>query len=390
MTKNISPKVLLGSIYLASLLYSFSYALPLYINSSFLSHFLATEKLIGIIFTLGALLSLVGVLVRPFILKRIGNYRATLTFIALEVLALMVLALSTNPFYVVGAFIVNQLLTNVIYLNLNTFLDASSRTASMGSTRGIFLTLANGAILVAPLFASLLLVSDTFTKIYLASSFFMACLFFTVYHTLHTFKDPPYKNFSLPETLRTIKKNHNLHAIIAVQFVLNFFYAWIVIYTPLYLHEYLNIPIETFLGIIMPITLLPFVIFQIILGKLADTRFGEKEILIGGIVIMAISTSALSFITTASILVWALALFATRVGASAMEIMAESYFYKQVKPQDVHIVTFLYVVRMVAYLAAPILGSLALHVVEYRYMFLILGIFTLVAIPPSLHFKDSK
>ena len=390
MTKGNTPKILLGSIYLASLLYSFSYALPLYINSSFLSHFLSTEKLIGIIFTLGALLSIAGVLIRPFVLKRIGNYRSTLILVALEALMLMILALSTNPFYVVSAFIINQLLVNIIYLNLNTFLDASSQKASMGSIRGVFLTLINSAILLAPLLAGFLLVNDVFTKIYLASAAFMVCLFLAVYHNLPTFKDPPYRPFSLSETIRTIKKNHNLHAIIAVQFVLNFFYAWIVIYTPLYLHDYLNIPIETFLGIIMPITLLPFVIFQIILGKLADRRFGEKEILVTGIIIMAVATSALSFITTASILVWALALFTTRIGASAMEIMAESYFYKQVKPQDVHIITFLYIIRMSAYLIAPILGSLALHFVEYRYIFLILGILTLMAIPPSLHFKDSR
>lgn len=390
MPQIIAQKTLLTLVYLGSLFYSFSYALPLYINSSFLHKSLSTEQAVGLVYTISAIVSIVGVLWLPRLLKRFGNYRTTLAVVALEILALVTLAIATSPFIIVGIFVLNQVLANIIYLNLNTFLETFSNKDTTGGTRGIFLTVINGATLSAPFLAGLLLSNGNFGEIYLGAALFMALVFLVLYKNFKTFVDPSYKTISLIETFRIVWKNHDLHAIILVQFLLNFFYAWMIIYTPLYLSEYLNISIQDFLTVIMPIALLPFVIFQILLGKIADNKLGEKEILVTSLFVMAASTSMLSFITTSSVVVWALALFATRVGASAVEVMSESYLYKQINPGDVHIVTFTYIIRLSAYIVGPLLGAALLMVIDYRLLFLVLGAFMLAGIPLGLHFKDSK
>ena len=390
MANQITQKSLLTLIYLGSLLYSFSYALPLYINSSFLTKFVSTEKAVGLIFTAGAVVSILGILALPRILQRLGNYRTTLSIIALEIASLIILALATNPIIVIAVFILSQVFLNLLYLNFNAFLEVFSKNATTGGTRGVFLTVINGAVIVAPFLGGLLLINDDFQRIYLAASAFMGAVYFVIYRNFKTFVDPIYEAFSLPQTFRIVWQNHDLHAIIVVQFLLNFFYTWMVIYTPIYLHETMGISIESFLTVIMPIALLPFVFFQIVLGKIADNKLGEKEILVTSLLVMAASTGLLAFITTSSILVWTLALFATRVGASAVEIMSESYFYKQINPGDVHIITFMYVMRTSAYIIGPLLGSLVLAFLDYRLLFLVLGAIMLAGIPFALHFKDSK
>ena len=390
MANQITQKSLLTLISLGSLLYSFSYALPLYINSSFLHKFIDAEKAIGLIFTAGAILSIIGIIALPGMLRRFGNYRTTLSIIGFQVLAFVALGTLNNPVLVISAFILSQTLLNIIYLNLNAFLEACSSDASTGGTRGIFLTVINGAIIIAPFLGGLILTNGNFEKIYLAAAAFMAAVFFVLYKNFRTFTDPIYETFSLPTTFKIVWGNHNLHAIIVVQFLLNFFYTWMIIYTPLYLHQNMGIPMEKILTFIIPIALIPFVAFQIILGKIADNKLGEKEILITSLLVMVAATGLLAFITTSSILVWTLALFATRVGASAVEIMSESYFYKQIEPSDVHIITFMYIMRTSAYIIGPLLGSLVLAFIDYRFLFLILGTIMLIGIPFALHFKDSK
>ena len=144
------------------------------------------------------------------------------------------------------------------------------------------------------------------------------------------------------------------------------------------------------LSVITPIALLPFILFEVGLGKLADTKLGEKEILTAGFILMAVSTAGLSLITTGSVLLWAAALFVTRTGASAVEVMTESYFYKHVGPCDTHLITFMRTIRSTAYMIGPLIGSLVLYFVSFNYLFLVLGTIMLMALPYSLTIKDTK
>ena len=87
---------------------------------------------------------------------------------------------------------------------------------------------------------------------------------------------------------------------------------------------------------------------------------------------------------------WALALFVTRIGASAVEIMSESYFYKKIGPHDVHLIAFMYTIRSSAYIVGPLIGTFALLFIDYRFLFAVLGVIMLIGIPYSLHFKDTR
>ncbi len=383
-------KNLLIPVYIASLLYSFHYALPLYIESSFISQFLKADQAVGIIFAISALITILVTLTIPRTMRRFGNYRITRAAMVLEIAMLIILAFSSSAFLVIPAFIIHQALLSLLYLNLDTFLEAFSSDAITGGIRGVFLTIMNVAVAVAPFLAGVLLTDHDFWKVYLLSTVCMIGMYFVVRRNFKDYQDPTYTVPPFWETFRIVKNSHDLHSIIFIHFLLNFFYAWMVIYTPIYLNEHMGIAMSDILTFIMPIALIPFIVLQVFLGKIADNKLGEKEILTAGFLIMAIATAGLSFITTSGILIWTAVLFFTRVGASAVEVMAESYFYKKVGPDDMHLVTFMRTIRSAAYLVGPLVGALTLTYLDYRFLFVVLGAIMLMGVPYSLTIKDSR
>ena len=117
--------------------------------------------------------------------------------------------------------------------------------------------------------------------------------------------------------------------------------------------------------------LLPFIIFEIPVGKIADIHFGEKELLSAGFIITAIFTIIISFISIKSFILWAIILFATRVGASLIEITTESYFFKHVKGDDADIISFFRINSPLAYIAGPIAAIISLQFLPFQYIFLV-------------------
>lgn len=376
-------------VYLASFLYSFHYALPIYIESTFIKGFLTTEQTIGLLFSAAAVLSAIFTFLFPRILRRFGNYRATLTAMGLEILALLTLAFLTNPLIII-VFILHQTLASVIFLNFDSFVEAFSVDESTGRIRGIFMTVLNFAYVVAPFLAGLMLTNHDFWKIYLAGAVFMALSFLVIFKNFKNYIDPAYVVPHFKDTLAIVRGNHNLHSIIYAHFLLSFFYSWMVIYVPLYLNQYMGIPMTQILGFIIPIALLPFILFEIPLGKLADTTFGEKRILVVGFIIMALSSLAISFVATSSIVAWAVIMFITRTGASMVEITTESYFFKQVDAGDTHLITFMRTVRAIAGGLGPLAGFAMLSFMDFSYLFIVLGVLMLTAIPYALTIKNTR
>lgn len=377
-------------VYLASFLYSFHYALPLYIESSFITQFLSTEEMVGIIFSLGAIITVISTFFFPRILRRFGNYRTTLTIMGLEVIALLSLATFSLPFLVLGLFIAHQALISLIFLNLDTFVESYSDDHATGSIRGVFMTVLNIAIAVAPFLAGLMLTDHDFWKVYLAAAIFMSLCFLVIAKNFRSYVDPNYLVPRFKDTIKTVLRSHDLHSVIFLHFLLAFFFSWMVIYTPIYLNKHIGIPMSDILSVIIPVALLPFIFFEALLGRIADKKLGEKEIVTAGFLLMAIATMGLSWITSTSVVVWAVALLVTRIGASAVESMVESYFYKKVGPEEINLVTFMRMVRGSAYIIGPLLGSLALSFINFRFLFFTLGIIILTSIPYTLTIKDTK
>jgi MFS family permease len=162
--------------------------------------------------------------------------------------------------------------------------------------------------------------------------------------------------------------------VISINFLLQFFYVWMTLFAPLYLSTVLHFSWQT-IGIIFSVMLSAFVIFQYMVGQLAD-RIGEKKLFLIGGTIATISTVAFSLLQyhTHSVIAYAAVLFCTRVGICMIEVLAETYFFKQITDRDEGIVSVYRMMYPLAYIIAPLAGWYIISITSYSTLFLSLGL----------------
>jgi MFS family permease len=397
ISKETAPKKptrFLLAVFLSNFLLSFHFFLIIYINSSFLDQFFSPTTL-SFLFIAGALANLILLLNGPRLIKKIGNYKLTLLFVLIEFLAVLGLALVKSPLFVGILFIAHQAVILMILFDLDVFLEDYSPfdESQTGSIRGLYLTIANITQVIAPAVAGLILTNGDFWRVYLVSAFFLIPLFLTVKKGLKIKMAEP-EGIKVRESFRAMLKNKDLHTVFMVQLILQFFYAWMIIYLPIHLFQ--NIGFSwTQIGLIFTIMLLPFVLFEIPLGRLADKKIGEKEIMILGFFIASISSAFIPFVKEPVFIVWALLLFATRIGASFIEISSESYFFKHVNASDSNAISIFRITRPIAFIITPAVAAgtlfiLSLFDVAYGFSFLILSAVTLYGVRYGVAINDTK
>lgn len=377
------------AIYLFGFLFSLHAALPTYINSSFLARF-TTDRLVGLLYGLAAVAAVAAFTMAPRILRRFGNYRTVTFLLAAEFIALIGLATSGEAFFVALFFIASYAATAFIGFNLDMFLERFSKNYATGGIRGAFLTITNTAWVVAPLLASVILTDGDYWRIFLASAILLIPIFVLLAKHLKDFKDPSYLPLPLKKEALRIFGDRNIRQSFFVSFLLQFFYSWMVIYAPIYLYSYIGFSWRE-IGVMFSIMLLPFIFTEAPLGKLADKRFGEKEIMAAGFIIMAAATALLTFLPSKNFFLFAAVLFMTRIGASMVEIMSETYFFKKVDSGEADVISLFRTMRPVAYLIGPLLATALLGLsLPMKHIFVVLALIMLLGLRSSLMLKDTK
>lgn len=384
----MAKKKMFRILYSAGFLFAIHFAFIAYIDSSFLSKFVG-EKYVGLIFTVSAILSIFALSKASLILSKIGNYITTISLLALETFLLIGLASIKTAWITIPLFIIHYAILTILGLNFDIFIEHFSDNEKTGSVRGTFLTIVNLSWVIAPIIAGLILTNSDFWKIYILSVFAIIPVFAIIFLKFKEVPDNHYKHPPFWETIKRVFENKNIYKIFLISFLLNFFFSWMIIYTPIYLSHHIGFTWHK-IGIIFTIMLLPYVLFELPLGKLADWKFGEKEFLTIGFIIIGISTMTMAFIDSRNFLIWAAILFITRIGGSFIEISSESYFFKQIDDTDTNIISFFRNTRPLAFIIAPIIATVILRIFPYQYLFLILGIIMIFGLRYSLTLRDTK
>ena len=375
-------------IYLAGFLFSIPVALTSYINSSFLEIYVG-KNYIGIIYIIASIITILGLLKMSRILTRFGNRLTILSSCLFIFLSLVLLAFGKNIFLIIPSFILYFLSTNFIITSLDIFIEDFSRASNIGALRGFYLTIINLAWIVAQMISGSIIDKSYFFGIYLFGAGFMFLVMLIFILFLRDFKDPEYKKVAVVKTIKTFIQNEHISKIYFVNLILQTFYAWMVIYTPIYLHEYLGFGWDK-IGIIFSIMLVPFVLVEFPLGKLSD-KTGEKKKLLWGFSIITVSTLLIPFMNEPSLLLLALVLFFTRVGAATVEVMSESYFFKVVNEENADEISFFRNTPSVSYIIAPLIAVPALFLIpSFKYLFFVLGAILVIGFLITLRLKDVK
>jgi MFS family permease len=361
-------------IYILSFIFALHIALSAYVNSSFLTGIMS-EKFVGILYTISSLLTLFFLSKSVNILKDFGNRKLTLAFLSFNIISLVGLITSNNPYIIGASFIIFTSTNTLVLFCIDIFIEHFSNPKKTGKTRGLYLTIVNIAWMLSPLIAAFIITEvGGYRFIYIISFIMVSIMAIGLVFSVKTFKDKTYTKTPFLETFRYLKNNKHLLAITSINFLLHFFFAWMVVYTPIYLIEHLKFTWEQ-LGVIFTIMLIPFVILGYPIGILIDKyHLNKRKILYLAFTIIIISTISISFINSISLVVWSIILFATRVGASMIETTGEIYFFSHTNAEDAGMLSIYRDMLPIAYIVAPIVATVVFFIFPFKYLFIILSI----------------
>lgn len=381
--KNIREFIL---ILVSVLLVSFHYFFVYFINSTYLKGVL-NEKTVGYVYTAGAILNLILFLTAPKFLEKRGNFRLTVLLTIAEMLSLIGLAFVSTPLLIILFFIIHQAVVPLLLYCLDIFLENYSVVDDIGSIRGMQLTMLNLPPLITPLISGLILTKPDYWKIYLISATFLVPFLFIIVNYFRHFKDPMYPSLSSKEAFITFYNNKNIFDVFVDHFLLNLFYGWMVIYMPIYLHDHIGFDWSE-IGLMFSIMLLPFVFFQIPIGRIEDKYHDEKQVLVLGFSIMAVATALIPFIQDENFVLWAALLFVTRIGASLVEVSSDSYFFRHVHVANAGFISFYRMTRSLPYLIVPAIVGLTLLFFDIQYIFFVLGAIMLLGVRYAMMLRN--
>lgn len=367
----------MNRMYVLSFLFTLHIALSAYINSTFLTRIIS-EKYVGILYTIASLATLLLLTKSVNLLKNFGNRKFILWSLMVNMISLAGMIVSKNPYVIGSAFIAMTATNTLVIFSIDIFIEHFGDPKTIGKTRGLYLTIINIAWMLCPLVTAFLMVKEGgYIAIYVLSFIATIIMAMGLFFSVRTFDDKKYKKTPFLETYNYLKTNHHMMAITMINFILQFFFALMVVYTPIYLYNHIGLNWDE-IGVIFTIMLAPFVIFGLPVGILIDKYHIKKRTLLYiGILIMSISTLSISFITTKSIALWSLVLFMTRMGASITETTSEIYFFTHTGEEDTYLLSVFRDMTPVAYIIAPLIGTVILFFLPIKSIFAILGIIIL-------------
>ena len=373
-------------IFVANFFFSIHFAATLYINSSFLGHFFSPST-VGWLYLLGALGNVYFLLNAERMLSYLGSKGFLLFFSVATLVSTIGAALATTPSMAIISFIVYASVSMMIYYSFDILLEEISKDENTGKTRGVYLTITNAAIMGGPILIAFAGDQNNFRDLYLLSVYFLIPIFLLMIFSLKARRGVEvYLPVSLPFSVW--KELKNVRRVTIARTVLELFFAVMVIYMPIYLHNFIGFSWEQ-IGIIFTFMLLPFVLFEWPAGELADKKYGEKEIMFSGFVILCLSVLIMPYLGS-SMLIWAIALFVSRIGASLIEITIDSYFFKQIGPHHVGLISIFRLGRPAGLILGAGIGALSNAFLHPSSIFLILGVFILFGIRQSFFLVDTK
>jgi len=381
-----------GGLYTALVLLSFHWALVIYVNSSFLGQFFK-EQTVSLLYMVSAGFTILGFLFIAPILRRLGTVKLTVILSLVECATLLLLPFMETKLFIAALFVVHQTLVPIILFSLDIFMEAliGDCERETGGRRGLFLTIMSLTIALSALLSGYL-IGDTvphFEFVYITSALLLVPFLFIIIWSFRTFKDNPYAHTSIREGIKQFWKERDIRNVFCAHFVLQLFFSWMVIYTPIYLYTEMGFDWEV-IGQILFVGLMAYVLLEYSIGIIADKWLGEKEMMALGFFIIAIATSWFAFLTPETISLWMIAMFMTRVGASLVETTTESYFFKHTHGDDTALISFFRITRPLSIVIGAFLGSVTLYFFSFELLFMVLGFLMIPGLFFTMALKDTK
>lgn len=360
-------------INIVSFLCGFSSAVSLYVLSLYFADAVG-QKSISLFFLVSYIAVLITLLSLHKIIKRMGKSYSVIFFMGIKLVSLALLLLFWSEPVLNGAIALALyvFVSSLVWVGLDVMLESFSIDKMSGRIRGLYLTIANTGFILGPFLSFFLLDKYGFFGIFSTLLVIDSIIFIMTLAGLRNINHVHKREQTVIELVKGVWRHKNFVRVYLLSFICSFFYSVMIIYSPTYftgmgftLHE---------ISIMFTIMLIPFVLFQYPAGLIADSKIGERKMLIISFVIMSLSVLIMYFVTSNNIYIWSFVLFLTRIGAALIEVFSDSYFYKRIDGDDIGVIDFFRTGKPMAYIVFSFISFIMLQFLETKTVFLLLAI----------------
>lgn len=375
-------------IYLAGFLFTIPLALTSYINSSLLEQYIS-KNYVGLVYIFASIITILGMLEMPKFLTRFGVRNLAITWSGISFVSLIFLAFSKTSLLIIPSFVIYFITNFFLIAIIDIFFEDLSSKRDIGKFRGLYLSIISISWVLAQFISGSIIAKSSFMGIHLFAALFIVLVGVLFITNLNNFIDPKYKKVAIKKTLLTFWQNKDLAKIYLISLILKFFYSWMIVYMTIYLFENIGFSFKE-IGAIYAIMLTPFVFLSYPLGRLSD-KIGEKKMLIYGFLFIIFATLIIPLLKDNIVWIFATVLFLSRIGAATIDIMSESYFFKNINESDVDEIAFFRNTGPMSFIIGPAGATLCLlFLPHFSYLFFILGAILMIGLLISLRLRDIK
>lgn len=343
----------------------------IYINSSFLARF-GDASAVGLLYVLGAAGAMLMLLLVPHLLRWLGAFPLAILFATLEIFTVLAFGSASSLLVAGTLFICSWSLIILLLYTVDIFIESSvTEERATGAIRGGTLTSANAALFFSPILAALIVDASGYFAAYAIAAACLIPFILLITVKFRRFRDPEYPQPSISQALRAIGRVPHASTIFVLHLLLRVFFSVTVIYLPLHL---LRIGFSwPEIGTIFSVMLVPLVLFELPIGRIIN-RIGERLLFLIGFFLLGLGAFTLSSLGVANIALWGIVLFIAHTGASIVEVVSESAFFRRVGATDTEVISLFRMLRPFGYIVTPLIAVVILPVAGIGGIFLLTAI----------------
>ncbi|KKQ60642.1 MAG: tetracycline resistance protein [Parcubacteria group bacterium GW2011_GWE2_38_18] len=358
----------------------------IYITSSYFKQLSGRED-VGIFYLSSYVIVLIALLNLHKLFKNFGKVTVFCFSILAQLISLAILMFSTSGILSLVFLVIYLISDGLIIVGMDVILESFSSDKEAGRVRGSYMTIFNAGFIIGPLLSTFIIGNYSYVGLFALVFLIKLVVFALALLGLKDFNNHFVQKETVINLLKKVIKHKNLLRIYYISFALEFFYAMMIIYSPIYMRE-LGISWQD-IGFIFAFMLVPFLILEYPIGWLADKKWGEKEMIIFFLLFLALTTGSIYFIASTNIWLWIAVLFATRIAAASLSLLRDSYFYKKIDGKDMDLIDFFRTAMPMAYIIGAFFSVLCLAFFSVKAIFVLVVLMALSALWPAISLKDN-
>ncbi len=366
--------------YLA-LLMGFGIGLILPIFPNFVKTIMHTDTLVSIFYSAMAIIMFIGALLSTYLFKKYQKTTIVTGSLLTLIVGLFLFIFITRLPELVMINTIRVWFSLFLLMALALFVRDFANEKNLGKEEGLFYKYQNIGYLLGPLTGGFLASSLNYEVVFLlASAVFMIGLFY--FHHLHIVQKHPAiipdvleNKFSLIANIKKFFSNKKRTKAYLMTIAAMTFLGFKRLYIPLYVVT--SGYFESMTGMILAAGILPYIFLEVKVGEYAD-KHGVKLPASLGFAIIAISLIII-FISPFTLFNFFM-LIVMNIGGALVEPLQELYLFKNLPKKEEDSLYGIYMTAdPIAHFLTPTIGVLILMFLPFNYLFLVFGVFLLLA-----------